>query len=184
MDFIGSLWIWEVLRRGCLAACAGLCRRTGSPNIKISDSGGSGLEPWCLDAWMLAGLEWIGGGDGAIGLDARWEDGIGRTSHTLKLQELGGFVDAEGPCRCLVHCYFPFTWRLVRRLGLLSFGPKGTPQTFTGIPIFCKHFYVSVHEGMYWDMGASAVICKDLWPYDAIATICWPVPAYATGITC
>ena len=34
------------------------------PNIKISDSGGLDLEAWCLDAWMLAGLEWIGGGDG------------------------------------------------------------------------------------------------------------------------
>ena len=41
--------------------------------IKISDSGGLDLESWCLDAWMLAGLEWIGGGDGGdggIGMDA------------------------------------------------------------------------------------------------------------------
>ena len=34
------------------------------PNIKISDSGGLDLEAWCLDAWMLEGLQWIGGGDG------------------------------------------------------------------------------------------------------------------------
>ena len=35
--------------------------------IKISDSGGLDLEAWCLDACMLAGLEWIGGGDGGDG---------------------------------------------------------------------------------------------------------------------
>ena len=35
--------------------------------IKISDSGGLDLEAWCLDAWMLEGLEWIGGGDGGDG---------------------------------------------------------------------------------------------------------------------
>ena len=27
------------------------------------------LEAWCLDAWMLAGLEEIGGGDGGDGGD-------------------------------------------------------------------------------------------------------------------
>ena len=45
--------------------------------------------------WMLEGLEQIGGGDGGdggIGMDARWEEGIGRTSHTLELQELGGLL--------------------------------------------------------------------------------------------
>ena len=41
--------------------------------------------------WMLKGLEGSGGGDGGIGMDARWEEGIGRTSHTLELQELGRF---------------------------------------------------------------------------------------------
>ena len=48
-----------------VAAC-----RTGldPPNIKISDSGGLDLEAWCLDAWMLAGLEGIGGGDGGDGI--------------------------------------------------------------------------------------------------------------------
>ena len=60
--------------------------------IKISDSGGLDLEAWCLDVWMLAGLERIGRGDGGIGMDARWEEGIGRTSHTLELQELGGLI--------------------------------------------------------------------------------------------
>ena len=62
------------------------------PNIKISDSGGLDLEAWCLDVWMLEGLEWIGGGDGGaggIGMDAGWEEGIGRNSHMLELQELG-----------------------------------------------------------------------------------------------
>ena len=41
--------------------------------------------------WILAGLEWIGGGDGGdrgIGVDARTEEGIGINSHTLELQEL------------------------------------------------------------------------------------------------
>ena len=43
--------------------------------------------PGCLDA---EGLEWIGGGDGG---DAIIGVGIGRNPHTLKLQELGGFLD-------------------------------------------------------------------------------------------
>ena len=34
-----------------------------SHTIKISHSAGLDLEAWCLDAWMLAGLEGIGGGD-------------------------------------------------------------------------------------------------------------------------
>ena len=66
-------------------------------NITISDSGGLDLEAWCLDVWMLEGLEWIGGGDGGdggIGMDARWEEVIGRNSHTLELQELGGLGPA------------------------------------------------------------------------------------------
>jgi hypothetical protein len=61
-----------------LPPCEPLCRavppcRTGldPPNIKISDSGGLDLEAWCLDAWMLAGLEWIGGGDGGDGILGR-----------------------------------------------------------------------------------------------------------------
>ena len=37
------------------------------PNIKISDSGGLHLEAWCLEAWMLEGLGWIGEGDGGVG---------------------------------------------------------------------------------------------------------------------
>ena len=39
--------------------------------IKISDSGGLDLKAWCLDAWMLAGLEWIGGGEGGDGILGR-----------------------------------------------------------------------------------------------------------------
>ena len=59
-----------------VASCGILCRPVASvcagldpPNIKISDSGGLDLEAWCLDAWMLARLEWIGGGDGGDGGD-------------------------------------------------------------------------------------------------------------------
>ena len=44
--------------------------------------------PGCLDAGRIGGGD---GGDGGIGMDARWEEGIGRTSHTLELEELGGF---------------------------------------------------------------------------------------------
>ena len=39
--------------------------------IKISDPGDLDLKAWCLDAWMLAGLEWIGGGDGGDGILGR-----------------------------------------------------------------------------------------------------------------
>jgi hypothetical protein len=54
--------------------------------------------------WMLAGLGWIGGGDGGDGGDGgwwlldgrRWEEGTGRNSHILELQEIGGL----GKQRC------------------------------------------------------------------------------------
>ena len=59
------------------------------PNIKISDSGGLDLEAWCLDAWMLK--DWNGLGE-VTEVTAFWGEGIGRNSHTLELQELGGFV--------------------------------------------------------------------------------------------
>ena len=59
-----------------VAACGSLCRALDPLYIKISDSGGLDLEAWCLDVWMLEGLEWIGGGDGGIGMDARWERGL------------------------------------------------------------------------------------------------------------
>ena len=51
---LGGLWSPENL------CAAGL----DPPNIKISDSGGLDLDSAGLDAWMLEGLEWIGGGDG------------------------------------------------------------------------------------------------------------------------
>ena len=57
------------------------------PNIKISDPGGLGLEAWCLDVWMLK--DWNGLGE-VTEVTALWGEGIGRNSHTLKLQELGG----------------------------------------------------------------------------------------------
>ena len=34
-------------------------------------------------------------------MDARWEEGIGRTSHMLELQELGGFVRTGFPIDCV-----------------------------------------------------------------------------------
>ena len=87
LDFHGFLWTLEGSGARVLgglwrlvAFCGGLWRAEmpcGSgldlPNIKIWDSGGLDLEAWCLDAWMLAGLEGIGrggrgdGGDGWMG---------------------------------------------------------------------------------------------------------------------
>ena len=74
-----------------VASCGGLCRPEKcyfsglDPfNIKISDSGGLGLEAWMPGCWQdWRGLEEV---------TARWEEGIGRNSHTLELQELGGFL--------------------------------------------------------------------------------------------
>ena len=43
--------------------------------------------PGCLDA---EGLEWIGE---VTEVTALWGEGIGRNSHTLKLQELGGYCE-------------------------------------------------------------------------------------------
>ena len=42
------------------------------PTLEIS--GGLDLKAWCLDAWMLAGLEVIGGGDGGDG--GMWRKGL------------------------------------------------------------------------------------------------------------
>ena len=39
--------------------------------LKILDSGGLDLQSWCLDAWMLEGLAWIGGCDGSDGILGR-----------------------------------------------------------------------------------------------------------------
>ena len=91
MVFHGFERFWG---QGCRPPCGGLCspvaaNRNGldPPNVKISDSGGLDLEAWCLDAWMLEGLEGIGG---VTEVTAFWGEGIGRNSHTLELQELGG----------------------------------------------------------------------------------------------
>ena len=57
------------------------------PNIKISDSGSLDLEDWCLmpGCWKdWNGLEEV------TEVTAFWGEGIGRNSHTLELQELGG----------------------------------------------------------------------------------------------
>ena len=86
MDLKGSGARVSAARCQPVAACAaGL----DSPTIKISDSGGLDLDSGGLDAWMLAGLEWIGGGDGGDGILGRgvWK----KNSHTLELQELGGY---------------------------------------------------------------------------------------------
>ena len=68
MDLRGSGTRMSAARCHLVAACgSGL----DPPNIKISDSGGLDLEAWCLDAWMLEGLKWIGGGDGGDGILGR-----------------------------------------------------------------------------------------------------------------
>ena len=79
MDFHGFLWFFiDLMGSGArvfgglwqpVAACATLCRRTGSPiyqDFRFWRSGSGGLVPGCLDA---EGLEWIGGGDGGDGGD-------------------------------------------------------------------------------------------------------------------
>ena len=58
--------------------------------IMFLDSGGLDLKAWCLDVWMLKdwnGLEEV---TEVTEVTAFWGEGIGRNSHTLKLQELGG----------------------------------------------------------------------------------------------
>ena len=84
MSACGSLW-------QPVAACGSLWQpvaayRTGldPPNILRSQI----LESWCLDAWMLK--DWNGLGE-VTEVTAFWGEEIGRTSHTLKLQELGGY---------------------------------------------------------------------------------------------
>jgi hypothetical protein len=55
--------------------------------IEILDSGGLDLEAWrpgCLDAARI-GEDWRY-------VAARWEEGIGRSSYTLELEELGGYT--------------------------------------------------------------------------------------------
>ena len=75
IDFHGFPWISMDLNGSGTRMSDTLCQPVppcaaglDPPNIKISDSGGLGLEAWCLHAWMLAGLEWIGGGDGGDGI--------------------------------------------------------------------------------------------------------------------
>ena len=60
------------------------------PNIKISDSGGLDPKAWCLDVWMLKDWNKL---KEVTEVTAFWEEGTGRNSHTLKLQELGGSDD-------------------------------------------------------------------------------------------
>ena len=60
------------------------------PNIEILDSRGLDLEAWCLDDWMLAGFEGLEEVMDVTEVTAGWEEGIGRNSHTLELQEAGG----------------------------------------------------------------------------------------------
>ena len=94
MDLNGFSWIREVLGPGCRPPVAALYRpenpcRNGldPPNIKISDSGGLDLEAWCPDAGCRQ--DW-NGLEEVTEVTAFWGEGIGRTSHTLELQELGG----------------------------------------------------------------------------------------------
>ena len=96
MVFFGFERFWDQNVGHHVAACGGLWwpvppNRAGldPPNIKISDSGGLYLKAWCLDACMLK--DWNGLGE-VTEMTALWGEGIGRNSHTLKLQELGRFV--------------------------------------------------------------------------------------------
>ena len=53
------------------------------PNIKISDSRGLDLEAWCLNDWMLAGLEGLEEVmevTEVTEVTAGWEERFGRSS--------------------------------------------------------------------------------------------------------
>ena len=90
MDFHGFERFWDQdVCRPVVPNRAGL----DPPNIKISDSGGLDLEAWCLDAWMLK--DW-NGLEEVPEVTAFRGEGIGRNSHTLKLQELDGFSATSG----------------------------------------------------------------------------------------
>ena len=101
MDLHGFQWFLMVLRGSgsrmfsslwrSVAACGGLWRPVAADWIPYKKhfrrTGVLDLKAWCLDAWMLAGLE------GFEEVADRWEEGIGRTedlrnSHTL--DALGG----------------------------------------------------------------------------------------------
>jgi hypothetical protein len=71
--------------------CGALRQRIGSPYILRSQILGAWVwRPGSggLDVWMLK--DWNGLGE-VTEVTALWGEGIGRNSHTLKLQELGGF---------------------------------------------------------------------------------------------
>ena len=77
-----------------VAACAALWRPVAADwvplYIKISDPGGLDLKVWCMDAWMLKDWNGLGEVTEVTEVTAFLGEGIGRNSHTLKLQELGG----------------------------------------------------------------------------------------------
>ena len=98
MDFHGLQWISMDLK-GSGTRMSGILWQPvppvdaglDPPNIKISDSGGLDLEAWCLDAWMLAGLEWIGGGDGGDWNGRRGLEEILRRSSFRSSADYGSF---------------------------------------------------------------------------------------------
>ena len=67
MDLSGSGDRMSGARWQPVVPCAARCRRIGSPIYQDFRFWRPGLKAWCLDVWMLAGLEWIGGGDGGDG---------------------------------------------------------------------------------------------------------------------
>ena len=93
MDLRGSGVRMSAARWQPVASWKALCHPVAPDWIplysKISDSGGLDLESWCLDAWMLK--DW-NGLEEVTEVTAFCREGIGRTSHTLELQKLGGFL--------------------------------------------------------------------------------------------
>ena len=77
--------------------------------IKISDSGGLDLEAWCLDAWMLEGLEWIGGGDGGDGGDWNGRRGLEEILTRSSFRSSADmFVENRGFHPIALHKYMSF----------------------------------------------------------------------------
>ena len=87
MDFSGFDRFWDQNVGGPVASCGSLWHPVATDWIPLI-LGFQILEAWSLGAWMLK--DWNGLGE-VTEVTALWGEGIGRNSHTLKLQELGGY---------------------------------------------------------------------------------------------
>ena len=105
MVFSGFEKFWDQNVGPPVAACATLFRPVAADWIPLI------LRFQILEAWIWRPGAWMpgcwkdwNGLEEVTEVTALWGEGIGRNSHTLKLQELGGYV-----CRCQrMWCYANF----------------------------------------------------------------------------